>query len=94
MRGAGLTGSYGGLKVYTPSHSGSLDSLHILFDEQASFSALMKMFDQGPTANLEERDYAHTKVWTLRAPMLALSHPDPALAFPGGYNPSASALCA
>ena len=33
---------------------------------------------------LEERDYAETGVWTLRAPMLALSNPDPALAFPPG----------
>jgi hypothetical protein len=44
----------------------------------------MKMFDYNPSSRLEERDYAHTNVWTLRAPMLALSHPDPALAFPEG----------
>lgn len=84
VRAAGLTGSYGGLKVYTPSHAGSLDSLHILFDEKASFSALTKMFDQSPTTTLEERDFARTKIWTLRAPMLALTHPDPALALPDG----------
>ena len=84
VRSAGLTGSYGGIKVYAPTHAGSLDSLHILFDEKASFSALMKMFDQSPNTSLEERDYARTKVWTLRAPMLALTNPDPALAFPEG----------
>ncbi len=42
------------------------------------------MFDYNPNAKLEERDYARTAAWTLRAPMLALSNPDPALAFPPG----------
>jgi hypothetical protein len=42
------------------------------------------MFDYNPNAKLEERDYAKTSVWTLRAPMLALSNSDPALAFPPG----------
>jgi hypothetical protein len=83
-RSAGLAGSFGGIKIYTAAHAGSLDSLHVLFDEKASFSALLKMFDQSPSTTLEERDYAHTKVWTLRAPMLALTNPDPALAFPEG----------
>ncbi len=35
-------------------------------------------------ATLAERDYAHTGIWTLRAPMLALSTPDLALALPPG----------
>lgn len=42
------------------------------------------MFDHDPNVKLSERDFAGTKVWTLRAPMLALSNPDPALAFPPG----------
>src|SRR5271165_5659446 len=84
VRDAGLAGAYGGIKLYTPTHAGSLDSLHILFDEKASFSALMKMFDQSFNTTLKERDYAHTNVWTLRAPMLALTTPDPAVAFPEG----------
>jgi len=84
VRAAGLAGAYGGIKIYTPIHVGSLDSLHILFDEKASFSALMRMFDQSPNTTLKERDYAHTNVWTLRAPMLALTNPDPAVAFPKG----------
>jgi len=58
--------------------------LHFLFDETAGFSAILKMFDYNPNAKLEERDYARTAAWTLRAPMLALSNPDPALAFPPG----------
>jgi len=79
---SGLTGSYGGIKIATSAHAGSLDSLHFLFDETAGFSAILKMFDYNPNAKLEERDYARTAIWTLRAPMLALSNPDPALAFP------------
>jgi hypothetical protein len=83
---AGLTGSYGGIKVLTSAHAGSLDTLHFLFDETAGFSAILKMFDHDPNSKLEERDFAKTAVWTLRAPMLALSNPDPALAFPPGTS--------
>jgi hypothetical protein len=83
---AGLSGSYGGIKVSAASHAGSLDSVHFLFDESAAFSAVLKMFDHDPNAKLEERDFAKTAVWTLRAPMLALSNPDPALAFPPGTS--------
>ncbi|MGB2592606.1 MAG: hypothetical protein WBG02_02895 [Candidatus Acidiferrum sp.] len=81
---AGLAGSYGGIKVSAASHAGSLDTLHVVFDPSGGFSAVMKMFDYDPRAQLKERDYAGTGVWTLRAPMLALSNPDPALAFPVG----------
>src|SRR5260370_2388539 len=42
------------------------------------------MFDHNPNSKSEERDFAKTGAWTLRAPMLALSNPDPALAFPPG----------
>jgi hypothetical protein len=79
-----LVGSYGGIKVSAVNHAGSLDTLHVLFDENAGFSAVMKMFDYDPRAQIEERDFAGTGQWTLRAPMLALSSPDPALAFPVG----------
>ena len=84
VRTNGLSGSYGGIKISVPVHGGAIDSLHVVFDENVSFSALLKMFDHDPRATLEERDYAHTHIWTLRAPMLALSHPDPVLAFPEG----------
>jgi hypothetical protein len=56
----------------------------LLFDETTSFSAFLKMFNHSPKTTMEERDFAHTRTWTLRAPMLALSQPDPALAFPEG----------
>jgi hypothetical protein len=81
---AKLAGSYGGIKVSATAHAGSLDTLHVLFDENGGFSAVMKMFDYDPSAQIKERDYAGTGKWTLRAPMLALSNPDPALAFPVG----------
>ncbi len=83
-RSAGLTGSYGGIKVSAAAHAGSLDTVHLLFDEAAGFSAILKMFGNDPNAKLEERDFARTSVWTLRAPMLALTNPDPALVFPPG----------
>ena len=84
VQAAGLTGSYGGIKVSAAAHASSLDTLHFLFDDTAGFSALLKMFSYDPQTKLEEHDYAVTGVWTLRAPMLALSNPDPALAFPPG----------
>jgi hypothetical protein len=81
---AKLAGSYGGIRISAVKHAGSLDTLHVLFDENGGFSAVMKMFDYDPRAQLKERDYAHTGKWTLRAPMLALANPDPSLAFPVG----------
>jgi hypothetical protein len=84
VQAVGLKGSYGGIKVAANTHAGSLDTQHFLFDETAGFSAVLKMFDHDPNVNLEERDFAKTAVWTTRAPMLALSNPDPALAFPAG----------
>jgi len=84
VQAAGLAGSYGGIKISANAQAGSLDTLHFLFDETAGFSALLKMFTHDPEAKIEERDFARTAVWTLRAPMLALSNPDPALAFPQG----------
>jgi hypothetical protein len=86
VRTAGLTGSYGGIKISTSIYAGSLDTLHFLFDETVGFSATLKMFHYDPGATLDERDFAQTGVWTLHAPMLALSSPDPALAFPPGIS--------
>jgi len=82
VRAAHLSGSYGGIKIRAGIHAGSLDSVHFIFDEQAGFSALLKMFDYDSRATIAQRDHAGTGTWTLRAPMLALSQPDPVLAFP------------
>jgi hypothetical protein len=84
LQAAGLAGSYGGIKVSAAAHAGSLDTLHFLFDEGANFSAILKMFNHDPNAKIAERDFTGSGVWTLRAPMLALSNPDSALAFPPG----------
>jgi hypothetical protein len=84
VEAAHLKGSYGGIKISPSSHAGSLNTLHFLFDETAGFSAILKMFDYRPEAKLEERIDPRTEVLTLRAPMLALTNPDPGLAFPPG----------
>ena len=84
VKASGLTGTYGGLRIKAASNAGALDTLHAVYDEGAGFSALLKMFDHDPNAKVQERDFARTAVWTLRAPMLALSNPDPALNFPSG----------
>lgn len=84
VRAGGLSGSYGGIKVSAPAQAGSLNTLNVLFDETAGFSALLKTSDYDPATKLSQRDFAQTGQWTLRAPMLALSNPDPALAFPRG----------
>jgi hypothetical protein len=84
VKEGGLTGNYGGLQIRAAAHAGSLDTLHAVYDEGAGFSALLKMFDHDPKAQIQDRDFAKTSAWTLRAPMLALSNPDPALNFPAG----------
>ena len=78
----GLTGEYGGIRIQARTHGGSLDTLHAIYDEDAGFSALLKMFDHDPGAKMEARDFNRTGKWTYRAPMLALTSPDPALNFP------------
>ena len=86
VHSSGLGGSYGGIKILAHAREGSLDSVHFIFDEQAGFSALLKMFDHDPHATIAERDHGGTGSWILRAPMLALSEPDPALQFPIDIN--------
>ncbi len=64
--------------------AGYLDSAHVLFDENSGFSAVMKMFRHDPSTTLASRSFGGVKEWTTRAPMLALSNPDPSLGFPAG----------
>jgi hypothetical protein len=84
IREGNLSGSYGGIQVHALAHSRALDTLHVIYDEDAGFSALLKMFDHDPVANIQQRDFGKKGVWTIRAPMLALAHPDPALFIPYG----------
>jgi len=82
---AGLTGAYGGFKIDVQSKVGSLDTAYLLFDEIVGFSALMKTFDRNPEGKIEQRlGFPEMKTWTTRAPMLALTNPDPSLGFPAG----------
>jgi hypothetical protein len=45
LKTAGVTAAFGGIKVSASSNAGSLDTLHVVFDEVAGFSAILKMFD-------------------------------------------------
>src|SRR5579885_1028507 len=81
---SGLSGSYGGIKITAAKNARYLDSVHLLFEESGNFSALMKMFKHDPRITAASRSFGGVSEWTIRAPMLALTHPDPALAFPTG----------
>ena len=82
LQQAGWSGDHGGIKIEMAQNAAKLGSVHVVFDEQAGFSALMKMFGYDPTATLRSRSFGGVKEWTTRAPMLALSTPDPALGLP------------
>ena len=83
LQKAGLTGSFGGIKIDVPNGAGYLDSAHFVYDDANGTLALMKMFTYDPNATLIQRSLTD-KQWTIRAPMLALTNPDPALALPAG----------
>ncbi|HEY6413786.1 MAG TPA: hypothetical protein VIX42_08865 [Edaphobacter sp.] len=84
LKQMGLVGTYGGIKVESAAHAGSLDTVHVLLDEENGFSANLKMFDRDPRSEIKDRDFAQAGSWILRAPMLALPNPDPSLGFPRG----------
>jgi hypothetical protein len=81
LQQAGLGGSFGGISVDAVGRAADLDSAHFLYDETNGFLALMKMFDRNLNAKLSERSLTRSQ-WTIRAPMLALTNPDPALGLP------------
>ena len=82
-KAAGLAGTYGGFKIDATSKVGSLDTAYLLFDETAGFSSVMKTFGRDPQGKLGQRlGFPEVNTWTTRAPMLALSSPDPSLGFP------------
>jgi hypothetical protein len=83
LRQGGLAGSFGGISIDASGRAADLDSVHFVYDDATGFLALMKMFDRNPGAVLSERSLTD-KQWTIRAPMLALTNPDPALALPSG----------
>jgi hypothetical protein len=83
LQQSSMKGTFGGIKIDSAQDGGAIDSVHILYDEAAGFSAIMKMFSSS-SVPLEHRDYDRSGIWKTRAPMLALSSPDPALALPSG----------
>ncbi len=65
----------GGLTLSLPGNE-SLSATQIVFDEVTGLAAIMKLFDREP----DDQPRNHL----LRAPMMALSQPDPGLGFPNG----------
>lgn len=68
-----IDGEFGGIAIEPQNHPGYLQAMHFTIDEAAGLGALLKVL---PRFELPERHF------TIRAPMLALAHPDPALALP------------
>jgi len=85
-RAGGLGGLEGGVTVAAVSGAGALITSHIVFDESAGMSAAMKTFERDPA----EKPTSHT----MRAPMMALAMPDPALQFPVGTALVRNCSCA
>lgn len=79
---AGLSGSYGGIELNVPAAARALAGVHFMYDEASAFSASLEMFSRDPNATIRERTGSDAAQWTLRAPTLALSAPDPALGLP------------
>jgi hypothetical protein len=82
VRAAGFTSEFGSIHL-EPEFSGSFQSLHFVYDPSSGFSALMKIFELVPNKDLRKhRAWSRDEGWTLWAPMLALSSPDPGLWLP------------
>ncbi len=80
---AGSIAKYGGIRIVMNEDAGFLDAAHVLFDLKSGFSATMKMFERNPSLARAQMDFVDSGKWITRAPMLALSQPDPLLALPG-----------
>ena len=76
VRAAGFKDTQGGVKVELNADAGSVYVAQVLFDEDAEFSAIMKVFGRNQNSGSETH--------TLRAPLVALAVPDPMLGYPGG----------
>jgi hypothetical protein len=50
-----LRGSYGGIGIEVPAYAGTLQAIHIVYDEQAQTARLLKMVSRDPAATLAER---------------------------------------
>jgi hypothetical protein len=79
LQKTGLRGNYGGISFEVPASASALDAVHLMYDEGGKFSASLEMFHRDPNATVRERTGSDQEPWTMRAPMLALTAPDPAL---------------
>jgi hypothetical protein len=71
--GATAPWAFGGLSL-SVTKDGALTASEIVFDEVTGLAAVMKLFDRDADGKVSSH--------LLRAPMMALSQPDPSLAFP------------
>jgi hypothetical protein len=69
------SGTFGGLSLSVKE--GSLLATEIVFDEVTGQATMLKLFDREALAEIDQVESR-----TLRAPMMALTQPDPSLAFP------------
>jgi hypothetical protein len=74
LTSGGITDTSGGLRITIPPGAESVFAAEIVYDETTGFSALMNTFERSETQKVDNV--------VLRAPMMALSHPDPALYLP------------
>ena len=79
---AGLSGNYGGISFVVPAAASAIDGVHFMYDQGGKFTAALEMFPRNPSSTVLQRTGIDQTQWTLRAPMLALSEPDPALGLP------------
>jgi hypothetical protein len=79
LQRSGLGGSFGGISISFPASPSAIDAAHFVYDESGKFSAPLELFRRDPLATVRDRTGIDAKEWTMHAPMLALSSPDPAL---------------
>ncbi len=84
LQKAGLSGSYGGIKLDVPASALAVGGVHFMYDEVSKFSESFEMVSRDPSATIRTRTGSDAKQWTMRAPMLALPAPDPATGIPAG----------
>ncbi len=76
VRSAKLEGTLGGLRLTLDREGGFIQVAHLVYDEVGGYSAIVKPFDRGAPAEIEDRQYV--------AAMVALGNPDPVLRLPDG----------
>ncbi len=84
LQEGGLSGSYGGISFAVTASADAVDAVHFMFDEATKFSLSLDLSSRDPNATVRDRTGSLGTLWTMRAPMLALSTPDPALGLPSG----------